>query len=430
MRLATLQAEKAATETLMERAERASAEQIKELRDANALATKRLQAAAKERQSILQQKEAACDSWHRASEALAGCQAEKRALETASVGQDKALASARARCAKLESELKEARSRRRPCARSRRRCAAGEAADGRAGGGHEGGEGARQAGSGARRRAGALSAFVESTFMQQQQLVEQQQQQLEQQRRLHDETAHQQFEMAHSRTASERELASAARSAAVAAAAAAARERDALLLSSASRPELADGRTSHARSGDHTSGGGYASGGAADAGAVPGEKSLSEIAHLLDLQSSIRHGAADLHGSLRSKHVSGMLGAENGDPQAAAAASNATMIAPSAAPVPSAPAMAAPLPAACMVGSATSSVASASAPSPREVEWDTARAERMAGWETARAEALRALSISPEEVPMAPSTAPPPPLAPATAGPAPTYSYTYAPPPF
>ena len=416
----------------MERAERASAEQIKELRDANALATKRLQAAAKERQSILQQKEAACDSWHRASEALAGCQAEKRALETASVGQDKALASARARCAKLESELKEASlsAQQAMCkveetvALQAKQLTAERAADMKA-------ERERaklaQALAGERERS---QAFVESTFMQQQQLVEQQQQQLEQQRRLHDETAHQQFEMAHSRTASERELASAARSAAVAAAAAAARERDALLLSSASRPELAGGRTSHARSGDHTSGGGYASGGAADAGAVPGEKSLSEIAHLLDLQSSIRHGAADLHGSLRSKHVSGMLGAENGDPQAAAAASNATMIAPSAAPVPSAPAMAAPLPAACMVGSATSSVASASAPSPREVEWDTARAERMAGWETARAEALRALSISPEEVPMAPSTAPPPPLAPATAGPAPTYSYTYAPPPF
>ena len=186
VRLATLQAEKAATETLMERAERASAEQIKELRDANALATKRLQAAAKERQSILQQKEAACDSWHRASEALAGCQAEKRALETASVGQDKALASARARCAKLESELKEASlsAQQAMCkveetvALQAKQLTAERAADMKA-------ERERaklaQALAGERERS---QAFVESTFMQQQQLVEQQQQQLEQQRRL------------------------------------------------------------------------------------------------------------------------------------------------------------------------------------------------------------------------------------------------------
>ena len=122
--------------------------------------------------------------------------------------------------------------------------------------------------------------------MQQQQLVEQHRMQLDAQRRLHEKDVNAKQELETKRAASEREVAAAAREAAVAAAAASARERDALLLTG--RPENV---TNHGLRSKVAS------------------QSLAEINQLLELQSSIRQGSADVQGALRSKHVNEVVGA-------------------------------------------------------------------------------------------------------------------------
>ena len=288
VKLASAIAEKAGVEEVVRRSEAWAEAQVRELKEANALGAQRLQAAAAERVGLLEQKESAVDGWHRAQEALAACQAEKRALEVAAIPVEKALAASKAKVAKLEAEIKETSVSARSAVRrveetvalQNRALTVERAVEEKIE--HERSKLA-QVLAGERDRS---QSFVEATFMQQQQLVEQHRVQLEQQRRLHDEASHEKHELQKGRAASEREVAAAAREAAVAAAAASARERDALLLTG--RPENV---TNHGLR------------------SAVASKSLAEINQLLELQSSIRQGSADLQGALRSKHVNEVVGA-------------------------------------------------------------------------------------------------------------------------
>ena len=312
----------------------ASAEvQVRELKEVNVLASSRLQAAAAERVMILEQKDAAVDGWHRAQEALAACQvhhtsprllllttsspapllcssppllltsspprplssspplldqAEKKAAQEAIIPVQKALEASRSKVAKLEAEIKETSVSARSAVR---RVEETVALQNRALTVERAVEEKIEKDRG--RLATVLAeerdrsqSFVEATFMQQQQLVEQHRMQLDAQRRLHEKDVNAKQELETKRAASEREVAAAAREAAVAAAAASARERDALLLTG--RPENV---TNHGLRSKVAS------------------QSLAEINQLLELQSSIRQGSADVQGALRSKHVNEVVGA-------------------------------------------------------------------------------------------------------------------------
>ena len=353
--------------------------------------TARLNAAASERCAILEQKEAACDGWHRASEALASCSAEKRALEQAAIPLEKQLASSRSKVAKLEAELKETAMSAQQAVRRVEETVALQArqlSDERSTEQRVERERGKLANVLAEER-DRSQGFLEVTFRQQQQLAGQQQQQLLQQRRLHDEQAQAQHELYMGKQAVERDVAAAARSVAVAAAAASARERDSLLLT-AGTPEAV---TNHAMR------------------AAVASKSLAEINELLDLQSSIRQGSADVQGALRSRHVHGILGAADGgggrpsllppnsraiaapgaqpptvqaDAPAAsssAAAANALGVPPQAAPPQAAPPSAAP----------PHAPPPAMTPLTVHPQYTVDPAKRAAEWEAARAESLRAL---------------------------------------
>ena len=106
-RHAALVEEKRGVCEMKQRLEEWSARQTKQMEEKAAAVTARLDAAARERACLIEQKEAAADGWRRAEQSLAVCEAERRAGEGALSRSETALATAQARCAKLETELRE-----------------------------------------------------------------------------------------------------------------------------------------------------------------------------------------------------------------------------------------------------------------------------------------------------------------------------------
>ena len=104
--LAEVCAERRGIDDTLRRTESWATQQANKAQRNLALATVRLEAAATEGVLLLEQKEAAVDVWHRSQEALAACQAEKRAAEEARVPLEHALEAEHTCTARLEAELK------------------------------------------------------------------------------------------------------------------------------------------------------------------------------------------------------------------------------------------------------------------------------------------------------------------------------------
>ena len=288
--LATNVAEKRGLQELVRRTEAWGEQQAAELKQALALSTARLEAAALERVSLLEQKEAAADGWHRAQEGLAASQAEKRAADAAILNMERALDMERARNAKLEAELRALGASARSACRRVEELGTLQAKTLSVESTVEARIEAERSKlqtvlAGERERS---QTFVEATFLQQHSLVEQQQAALRQQQlEFEEQRAHRQEQVA-SEAAVDRERLSAARSNAVAAAAVATRELD--------QPPLPPLPPSIDPNSIPPS---------IDRRALGQEQSVRD---LLDLQREIRQGSADLQGSLRHKHVETVLG--------------------------------------------------------------------------------------------------------------------------
>ena len=305
--LATLGAEKRGLEEMIKRTEAWGEQQTKELRAAIAASHARLEAAAAERIALLEQKEAAALGWHRAQEALAASQAEKRAAEEARLPMERALETERARVAKLEAELRAlGTSARSACTRVEEMSALHT----RTAGVESAVE--MQIDRERTKLAAVLASerersqtFVEATFLQQHALVEQQQAQLRKQQQFSEEARAQQ-QAYEQRVAAENEAREVSRIA-VDAALAGREARDDPPVREAATHEARDysrDRDSYLR----------------DAAGLSPENHISSahmrkaspedsVSRLLELQDEIRRGAADVQGALRHKHFEHVLGA-------------------------------------------------------------------------------------------------------------------------
>ena len=185
LELSAARAERASLGELVRRTEAWAEAQSRELREGIAQAHRRLEAAAAERIALLEQKEAATVGWHAAQEALAGCQAEKRAADAALVAAEKALSESRAQSVRLEGELREVgTSAKSACRRVEELSALHQHALGVERGVEDKAERERsKLALALASERGRSQTFAEATFLQQARLVEQQQQQQQQQLR-------------------------------------------------------------------------------------------------------------------------------------------------------------------------------------------------------------------------------------------------------